>query len=203
MVTLVMIRHAAHDLLGRTLVGRAPEVPLSAAGACEAEALAQRLASSAVRALYSSPRERARDTAAPIAARLGVDVEIAPELDEIEVGDWTNRSFAELDELEPWRRFNLFRSGTCCPNGESMLDVQARFVRLVERLSARHAEDRVALVSHGDVIRAALAHYLGIHLDLFQRLEIGPASVSIVRVGPYAPEVLLVNGGAESRLLQP
>jgi probable phosphoglycerate mutase len=202
MPTLVLIRHAAHDLLGRTLVGRAPEVRLSTAGAHEAEALAERLAGSAVRALYSSPRERARDTAAPIAARLGVPVEIAPELDEIDFGDWTNRAFAELDELEPWRRFNQFRSGTPCPNGESALDVQARFLRLVERLSTTHAEHWVALVSHGDVIRAALAHYLGIHLDLFQRLEISPASVSILRVGPYGPEVLLVNGGAESRLLQ-
>ena len=75
----------------------------------------ERLAGSAVRALYSSPRERARDTAAPIAARLGVPVEIAPELDEIDFGDWTNRAFAELEELEPWRRFNRFRSGTPLP----------------------------------------------------------------------------------------
>jgi probable phosphomutase (TIGR03848 family) len=203
MVTLVLIRHAAHDLLGRTLVGRAPAVRLSAAGAHEAEAVAERLAGGAVRALYSSPRERARDTAAPIAARLGVAVEIAPELDEIDFGDWTNRAFAELEELEPWRRFNQFRSGTRCPNGESMLDVQARFLRLVERLCATHAEESVALVSHGDVIRAVLAYYLGIHLDLFQRLEISPASLSIVRLGPYGPEMLLVNGSAESRLLQP
>jgi broad specificity phosphatase PhoE len=203
MITLVLIRHAAHDLLGRTLVGRGPEVPLSAAGAREAAALAERLAGSAVRALYSSPRERARATAAPIAARLGLGVEIAPELDEIDFGAWTNRTFAELDTLEAWRRFNRCRSGTRCPDGESMLDVQARFLRLVERLSTAHTEDIVALVSHGDVIRAALAHSLGVHLDLFQRLEISPASLSIVRVGSYGPEVLLVNGGAETRVLQP
>ena len=202
MSTLVLVRHAAHDLLGRRLVGRAPGVGLSADGVRQAEALAGRLEGSAVRAVYSGPLERARATAAPIAARLGLEVRIAPELDEVDVGGWTDRTFAELDELEAWRRFNLFRSGTRASDGETMVEVQARFLRLVERLGAVHEGGTVVLVSHGDVIRAALAHYLGVHLDLFQRLEISPGSLSVVRVGEYGPEVLLVNGGAEARLLQ-
>jgi broad specificity phosphatase PhoE len=123
-------------------------------------------------------------------------VRIAPELDEIDFGDWTDRSFEELDGLERWRRFNQFRSGTRSPNGESMIEVQARFLALAERLAEDHGEDRVALVSHGDVIRAALAHYLGIHLDLFQRLEISPASLSVVRLDSYGPKVLMINGSA-------
>jgi len=202
MVTLALIRHAAHDLLGRTLLGRAAGVRLSAAGTRDAADVAERLADSGLRAIYSSPRERARDTATPLAERLRLEVQIAPELDEIDFGEWTDRPFDELDGLERWRRFNEFRSCTRSPNGESMIEVQARFLRLAERLAAIHDGELVALVSHGDVIRAALAHYLGIHLDLFRRLQISPASLSVVRVGSYGPEVLMVNGAADGRRLQ-
>jgi broad specificity phosphatase PhoE len=203
MTTFALIRHASHGLLGHTMVGRAPGVPLSPDGVREAERLAERLEGSVVGALYSSPLERARATAAPIAARLRLQVQIADELNEIDFGDWTNRTLTDLHDLEEWRRFNLFRSSSRIPNGEAMMDVQARMLRLIERLCSVHPDLTVALVSHGDVIKATLAHHLGVPLDLFQRIEISPASVSLVRIARYGPEVLLINGLAGDRLLQP
>lgn len=202
MTTFVLIRHAAHALVGHTIVGRAPGVQLSPAGLREAETLAERLEGSSIRALYSSPLERARATAAPLAARLRLQVRIAEELNEIDFGAWTNRTLAELHELEEWRRFNIFRSGSRIPGGETMIEVQERVLALFERLCSDHPGQTVALISHGDVIKASLAHYLGVALDLFQRLEISLASVSMIKIERYGPEVLLINGGMEERLLQ-
>lgn len=200
--TFLLIRHASHDRLGHAIVGRTSGVRLSADGLLQAEALAERFAAGSLHAIYSSPLERARATAAPIAARLGLEVQIAEELNELDFGAWTNRTLADLNDLEEWRRFNLFRSGCRIPGGESMLEVQDRMLRLLDRLRAAHREESVALVSHGDVIKATLAHCLGVPLDLFQRIEIGPASISAVRIGRYGPEVLLINGGVEDRLFQ-
>jgi probable phosphomutase (TIGR03848 family) len=203
MTTFALIRHASHALLGHTMVGRMPGVQLSSAGLDEAEALARRLEECPIRALYSSPLERARGTAAPIAERLRLEVQIADELSEVEFGRWTNRTLVDLHELEEWRRFNQFRSGSRIPDGESMIEVQQRMLRLIERLCSQHPEQIVALVSHGDVIKATLAYYLGVPLDLFQRIELSPASLSIVKIEPYGPEVLLINGLVEDTLLQP
>ncbi|HLT02409.1 MAG TPA: histidine phosphatase family protein [Geminicoccaceae bacterium] len=202
MTTFVLIRHASHDLLGHTIVGRASGVGLSAQGLLEAEALVERFAPGAIDALYSSPLERARATAAAMAARLGLNVQIAEELNEIDYGVWTNRTLADLDELEEWRRFNLFRSGSRIPGGETMLEVQLRMLELIDRLCAEQPRHAIALVSHGDVIKATLAHFLGAPLDLFQRIAIDPASISVVRLQRFGPEVLLINGGAEPRLLR-
>ena len=202
MTTFVLIRHASHSLLGHTIVGRAPGVRLSPEGLRQAEALAERFGVGSIQALYSSPLERARATAAPLAARLRLEVQIAGELNEIDFGAWTNRTLADLRELQGWRRFNIFRSGARIPDGETMIEVQGRMLRLVERLCSAHPEGTVALVSHGDVIKATLAHYLGASLDLFQRIEISPASLSVVRIERYGPQVLLLNGGVEERLLQ-
>ena len=194
MITLALIRHAAHALVGHTIVGRSPGVHLNPEGVQQAQALARRLAGGALAALYTSPLERATQTAAAIGARLGLDARVAEELNEIDFGAWTGRTIAELDQIDAWRQFNIFRSSARIPDGETMVEVQARFLRLVERLTAAHQGQTVALVSHGDVIKAALAHYLGVHLDLFQRIEIAPASVSLVQLCPYGPKVLLVNG---------
>jgi probable phosphomutase (TIGR03848 family) len=202
MTTFALVRHASHALLGHTMVGRTPGVQLSSEGLREAEALAQRLEGWPIQALYSSPLERARGTAAPIAARLRLEVQIVDELNEVEFGEWTNRTLVDLHQLEEWRRFNSFRSGSRIPDGESMIEVQGRMLRLIERLCALYPKQTVALVSHGDVIKTTLAYYLGLPLDLFQRIELSPASLSVVRAGPYGPEVLLINGLVEERLLQ-
>ncbi len=202
MTTLAFIRHAAYDGVGSKIVGRSPGVGLNPAGVAAAAGLAERLARGSVRAIHSSPLERARDTAAALGDRLGLEVRIADELNEIDFGDWTGRDVVELYDSEEWRQFNRFRSGSRAPNGEAMIEVQARVLRLVERLCSVHPTGAVALVSHGDVIKAALAHYLGVPLDLFQRIEISPASLSIVRIDQHGPRVLLVNGLAEKELLE-
>jgi len=192
-----LIRHARHDLVGHAIVGRAPGLRLGAAGAAQAERLARRLESRSIAALYSSPLERALDTAAAIAAPLQLEVEIAEELNEIDYGAWTGRAVSDLREVEEWRRFNQLRGSTEIPGGETMLEVQGRMLRFIERICQIHGEQTVAVVSHGDVIKATFSHYLGVPLDLFHRIEIGPASVSLLRVERYGPEVLLVNGFAE------
>jgi probable phosphoglycerate mutase len=202
MTTFALIRHASHALLGHTIVGRRPGVQLSARGLREAEALASRLEGWPIQALYSSPLERARATAAAIADRLRLEVQAADELNEIDYGAWTNRTLADLREVPEWRRFNLFRSGSRIPGGESMVEVQDRMLQLIERLRCVHPEQTVALVGHGDVIKAALAYYLGVPLDLFGRIELSPASLSVIRVEPHGPQVLLINGLVEERLLR-
>ena len=189
MTTFLLIRHALCDPVGRSIAGRTSGVHLNAEGRVEAEALARRLGEVAISAIYSSPLERALETAAPIAAHQGVPVIQAPGLLELDFGDWTGKTLQELDRLPQWKDFNIYRSGTQIPGGEGMGDVLARALGEVNRIRARHpgSEMVVAVVSHGDVLRALIAHFLGVPLDLFQRLEISPASVSVVALETMDP----------------
>jgi probable phosphomutase (TIGR03848 family) len=193
MTTFLLIRHGLCDSVGRAIAGRAPGVHLNHTGQAQAEALAHRLAGIPIAAVYSSPLERARETATPLAKRQGKSVAIVPELNELDFGDWTGRTLAELDQADGWREFNAFRSGTRIPGGELMSDVQSRAVGALERLARWHGDATVAAVSHGDVIRAMLTYFLGMPLDLLQRLEIAPASISVVRFDRYGPVVPLIN----------
>ncbi len=193
MTTFLLIRHGSHDLLGRTLAGRAPEVHLNARGHSEAAHLAERLASMPVSAIYTSPMERALETASPLAARFGLDLRVRAGLDEIDFGEWTNRPFSALALLSDWQRWNSERSHGRPPGGESMSEVQARIATEIERLAPLHDDETVALVSHGDVIKAALMHVLGIPLDHVARFEISPASVSVLLAGEGAPQVARMN----------
>jgi probable phosphoglycerate mutase len=191
--TFLLIRHATHALLRRTLVGRAPGVPLDEEGRVQAERLAERLAHLEPMALYSSPVQRAMETAAPLSERWGLPVQMSKEFIEIDFGEWSGRDFTDLHALPQWEYFNSYRSGTRPSGGELMLEVQARAVAGLQRLHAEHPGALVAIVSHGDVIRSALNYYLGAPLDLFRRLEISPASVSLLELQDWGPRVLLVN----------
>jgi broad specificity phosphatase PhoE len=124
-------------------------------------------------------------------------VRIAPEIDEIDYGAWTGRTFEELPEIARWREFNLACSCTRIPYGDLMVEVQARVLALIERLCGHHPTSTVASVSHADVIRVALAHCLGMPLDLLLRLEVSPASISIVAMERYRPRVLCINNMGE------
>jgi broad specificity phosphatase PhoE len=188
-----LIRHGAHDLQDKVFVGRSPGVHLSAKGREEAERLAERLAGTAIAALYASPRERARETAQPLAARLGLTVAVEAALDELDLGDWTNREMASLAGDEWFRRFNALRSLTPPPGGEWALDVQHRAVAFIERLRRERPDETVAVVSHSDVIKAAIAYYLGVPLDLFRRIEVAPGSLSLLEVADWGARLLLLN----------
>ena len=199
MTLFYLIRHGEHDLLGRELVGRRPGVRLNEKGRAQARRLADALAKRPLAAVLSSPLERARETAEPIAARHGRSVVLSPAIEEIDFGDWTGRSFGELDKDPHWQSFNCHRSSTTIPGGELLLEVQARVVRLIEDLSEEHPEGHLVLVSHGDVIRSALLHYLGMPLDFIHRLEVGPASLSTLMLSKGVPRVLALNERLDER----
>ena len=190
------VRHAATDFIGKTISGRTPGVHINELGRRQATQLAHRLCSRRIDAIYSSPQTRARETAQPLALCARKEVVVASELDELDFGAWTGRSFDDLSELPEWRRFNAARSVTKIPDGELLIEVQARIISFVERISNDAGESAV-IVSHGDVIRAALAFYLGMPLDFLLRFEISPAAMSVVIMEGGNPRVLCVNSTPE------
>lgn len=194
--TLYLVRHAAHDRLDRILCGRMPGVSLGKAGRADAGRLATRLLRENVASVQSSPLERARETAEPIAEGLGLAVEVSPALVEIDFGAWTGRPFKDLDRDPRWTTWNTARSVARPPGGETMLEVQARMVGHVETTRAAHPDAAIVLVSHGDVIKAALAYYLGLSIDSWMRFEVSPASVSTLVVGDWGAKVLRLNEAA-------
>lgn len=193
MATFLLIRHGAHLLGGDLIAGRTPGVHLSPLGQEQARRMAERVARLPVEAIYASPADRTRETAAHLAQALNLPVRVLESLNELDFGEWTGRSVAELRSVERFTQWNGFRSGTRMPGGETMLEIQSRMVGEMLRLREKHGEGCIALVSHGDVIKAAVAWALGVPLDLLLRIEIGLASVSVVAVGDHGPWVLGVN----------
>jgi broad specificity phosphatase PhoE len=193
MTRLILIRHAATDSPASRLAGRDANVHLSASGRLQGQRLGCFLKQLGIAKIYSSPQPRARETAEFLAELLGDSVKIAPQLDEIDYGEWTGRTFDDLRSIARWRDFNSLRSCTRIPGGELMIEVQARVLGLMESLCRRHPAMTVALVSHADVIRGGLAHCLGMPLDLVLRLEISPASISVVAMEQDGPRVLCIN----------
>ena len=199
MTTYLLIRHAAHDLLGNRLAGRMPGVSLNATGQAEAHQLAERLARWPIAAIYSSPQPRAQQTAAPLTERSKLTIQTLAELDELDFGRWMGLGFAELENDPEWHAWNRSRSTARAPGGETMIEAQERALRGMRELEQMHPCSVVALVSHADLIKSALMGVLRLSLDEFHRFEISPSSVSIVaQEGGYG-RVLLINGnGAEA-----
>ena len=193
MTEFLLIRHAAADHLGRALAGRAPGLHLNDAGREQARRLADALVATPLAAVYTSPLERSRETAAEVAARHGVEPRITEAFHEVDFGEWTGLSMEELDGRDDWREWNESRGTARPPGGESMAEVVERTLAGVAEMAARHEGERVAVVSHCDVIRPLLAHYLGFPIDRFDRLEIDPASVSAVEVHGWGARVLGIN----------
>lgn len=193
MTTFYLIRHGHTDAIGRGISGRQAGVHLSQEGRQQAQALADWLAGQPIGQLFASPLDRTQETAAFLAERLGLAVQTAEELIELDFGDWTGKEFREVKSDPLWKRFNTFRSGTQIPGGESMLDVQSRLVRFLQRLRAEYPEDAVALVTHGDCIRAAVCYWLAVPVDLLHRIETSLAAVTIIRVDQYGPLILAMN----------
>lgn len=196
MTDVLLIRHALCDPVGRAIAGRTPGINLNSTGTRQAEALAEGLVGIPMAALYCSPLERARETAAALERPLGIPARIAPGLIELDFGSWTGRTLDSLAGDPVWSRFNTERATTRIPGGETMDEVVARGAGELARMAADHPGLRVAAVTHADVIRALLTHYAGMPLDRMLRLEVAPASVSVVRIGPE-PRVLAVNWRAD------
>ena len=191
--TLLLIRHAAHVELGRTLSGRRRDVALSRDGLLQAEIVADLLAVEPIAAVYSSPRERAWYTARELADRLELKVRPADGLDEIDFGDWTGMSFDALEGDPAWDEWNSTRGTARPPGGESMEEAIARAVAEIDRMRTEHRGTTVAAVSHCDLIRGLIAHYLGLPLDNLLRFDIDPASVSRLVLGDWGARVMSVN----------
>jgi probable phosphomutase (TIGR03848 family) len=193
MTTFLLIRHATNPWVGRALAGHNPGVHLNDEGRAQAQMLTHRLRDIHLDALYSSPLERAIETAEPVAAARSLPVHHRPRLIEISLGEWTGCDFAALEDNPHWKRFNSFRSSTRIPGGELMTEVQTRIVDEMEELRQVHPGGTVALFSHADVIKCAVTFYAGAPLDMMNRFEISPASVSIIKLADWGAQVHTVN----------
>jgi len=183
-VTLcLLVRHATHDLVDQVLVGRMAGVSLGSEGRRQAASLAQTASTLGVTCVQSSPRERALETAAPIARRLDLPVEICPELDELDFGHWTGRSFMELSSDPDWCLWNAQRGRMRAPGGESMAEAQARIIRHLQTVSEVGPYGPIIMVTHAEIIRAALLHCMSLPLGAWHQIEVEPASITLVQMG--------------------
>jgi probable phosphomutase (TIGR03848 family) len=194
MATLLLIRHGENEYT-RTgkLAGWTKGVSLNDAGRQQAESLAERLKGAPIKHVYSSPLERARETAAPLARALRLPVKVHPGLGEIRYGRWTGRSLKVLARTKLWRVVQMAPSAMQFPGGESMRAAQLRIVDALDEIARAHPKDVTAVVFHSDPIKLAVAYYLGMPLDLFQRIMISTASVTVVRVGQGPPSLVKLN----------
>jgi probable phosphoglycerate mutase len=191
--TILLIRHGHTDAIGRRLVGRLPGWHLTPEGRTQAARLVETLRAQPLAAIISSPLERAVETAEPLARAREMEIVRDDGLIEVEFGAWTGRSFDELAPLPEWQRFNTNRATATVPGGEGAEAVQARIVATLTRLAEAHCGEAIAVVSHADVIRAAILHYAGAPLSMVHRIEISPASISAVALGGTEPRLMFVN----------
>jgi len=206
---VLLVRHGTTPSTGKVLPGRAAGLHLSDHGGKQAATVAERLArwssdsKRQVAGVYASPLERTKETAAPIAAALGLKVQIARGLLECDFGEWTGAELKALMKLPEWGTVQRYPSGFRFPGGESFTGMQTRMVTAISELCDRHAGGTVVAVSHADPIKAAVAAAMGSHLDLFQRIVISPCSVTAISYGALGPTVLAVNSTAELKELVP
>lgn len=193
MTVFHLLRHGEHVLRGRVLAGRTPGVGLSGRGRAEIAAVAERLAEERVAALCSSPLQRARETAEIVAGRLDLPIEYREDVIELDFGEWTGLTFDAVRTDERWRLWSTCRSIATVPGGESMRQVQERVVKALFELHQAHPDGTVVVVSHGDVIRAALLFALGMPLDFYSRIEVGLSSISTIQIDNSGIRVLGVN----------
>lgn len=188
--TLVLIRHGVTEATGKRLGGRT-EASLSEDGREQARQAGKRIATLPVKAVYASPLARTWQTAELVAESFGRDPVACDGLLEVEYGRWTDRPLKPLLRTKLWPVIQSRPSLVEFPDGETIRRAQLRAVDAIEELVARHRRDVIVAVSHADVIKAVVSFYLGQPLDLFQRLHVGPASVTILGLGPGARPVLL------------
>ena len=192
--TVLFVRHGENEWTKTNkLAGRTPGVHLNKHGRKQAEALGERLAKVKLEAIYASPLERTVETAEEIAKHHNLEIQPRPGLLEVDYGDWTGQAISKLVKEKSWQQVQFYPSGAGFPKGETMYQMQARFVQEINELVSKHPEQTIAVVGHADLIKSAIAHYLGVHLDLFQRIVISTASITTVSFNFIAPRVISVN----------
>lgn len=193
MTVFHLLRHGEHVLRGRVLAGRTPGVGLSADGRAEIASVAVRLNGEGIKALYSSPLQRTSETAEILASKLHLPIQYREDLLELDFGEWTGLTFDAVRRDERWQAWSNCRSIAAVPGGESMRQVQERVVKALIDLHQIHRDETVLLVSHGDVIRAALLFALGMPLDFYSRIEVGLASISTIHIHDSGIQVRALN----------
>jgi broad specificity phosphatase PhoE len=193
-MTLVwLVRHGMTDAVGHRLSGRLPGFPLSQYGRAQVARLSERLGRARLAAVYTSPLERALETARAIALRHELRPIIRPALTDIDFGAWNGLSYLELETVPAWRTFNAYRSGVRPPGGEHVSEVQMRMVSELECLRQEHPSDCIAIVSHADPLRTAIGFYLGVTIDLQHRLAVDPASLTLLELNSEGARLRLLN----------
>jgi len=189
-----MVRHGKTPTTGAILPGRAPGLHLAPEGVAQAEHAGERIGALAnVTAVYASPMERTRETAAPIAKATGNRVRVRDGLTECDFGEWTGKKLSNLRKKPEWGTVQRYPSGFRFPGGESFSEMQARIYGTLSALASHHQGETIVAVSHADCIKAAVAQAMGTHLDLFQRIVISPCSISAIVLTSGGPMVLAVN----------
>lgn len=204
--TVLLIRHGQNEWVKRhKLAGLHPGVHLDKRGQREARAVGRRLVASkmVLHALYAGPLERTIETARGIAEAVNLPVIPCPGLTEVDCGDWTNQNLADLAQTPLWPVIQHYPSNAHFPNGESLYEMQTRAVHTINQLVGRHPGQTIVLVSHADIIKSAVAHYLGMHLDMFQRITISPASITTIIFTGMRPVIQTLNDVSHLPALPP
>lgn len=192
--TFWLLRHAAHDWLGRGIPGRLAGVGINEQGRRQAEALVQRFAGVPLDAIYCSPQQRTHETAAPLARERGLTPQVDAAFDEVNMGEWEGRMFDELRALgTPWENWVHRRASAQPPGGERFLDVPARAMAGLRKLRERHPDQHVLIVSHGDVLKSIVACSLGMSFDGLERFDVAPAAASMLVMGEDWMKLQLLN----------
>lgn len=201
---VLLVRHGQTPTTGKILPGRAPGLHLSETGQAQAKAAGERIAAlPKVDAIYASPLERTRETAGAIASARDMKVKLDKGLLEADIGDWTGMDFKTVRKAPEWKVVHSYPSGFRFPGGESFMEMQTRIVATLDRLRVAHPGETIVAVSHADPIKAAVAHALGTHLDLFQRIVISPCSITAIAYGEGGPMVLSVNTSSDGPAPKP
>jgi probable phosphoglycerate mutase len=202
---LILVRHGVTAHTGPLLSGRMPGIDLSDKGIEQAQAAAERLAALSIAAVYTSPIERTAQTAAYIAARLDLEVQPLPGVIEADYGDWTGGKIVDLAKTDEWKVVQAAPSRAVFPGGESLRAMQSRMVDALDAVVDAHPHETVVVVSHADPIKSAIAHYTGMHLDLFQRLHVSPASATVLDFHAYGALLVKCNdtGGLADLVPEP
>jgi probable phosphomutase (TIGR03848 family) len=193
MATLFLIRHGLTAQTGAILYGRTPGVSLDGRGRLQAERVVERFGPIRLTAIYSSPLERCVETVEPLAAAKRLRIVTDDRLIEMDAGRWTNRRLSAVRRRAAWREVQHSPGTFRFPGGESFPEAYERVTRAAEQIARRHRRGRVAIATHGDIVRLLVCHFAGTPLERFQRTVIDTASVSVVSVGSEMPRVLLVN----------